>query len=147
MDDMDTGMGLRVLDTMCLSPNSTTKVKAVGYMLNSQGVTVSNCWGKKARWMDYSGLVEEEMLGIAMFNHPDNRARRLDNTQDLMVFAVQISLVKRYFEKLPYKYSGNYSLRKGQSITFKYRLYWYAGKGEAKKIEAQYRQWVAAKGK
>ena len=72
MDYMDTGTGLRVLDTMCLSPNSTTKVKAVGYMLNSQGVTVANCWSKKARWMDYSGLVEGEMLGITMFNHPDN---------------------------------------------------------------------------
>ena len=72
MDDMDTSTGLRVLDAMCLSPNSTTKVKAVGYMLNSQGVTVANCWGKKARWMDYSGLVEGEMLGITMFNHPDN---------------------------------------------------------------------------
>ena len=45
---------------------------------------------------------------------------------------------------MPDKTAGNYILKKGQSLTFRYRLYWHAGKGEAKKIEAQYREWVAA---
>ena len=32
----------------------------------------SQCWGKKADWCDYSGDVEGEQLGIAIFNHPGN---------------------------------------------------------------------------
>jgi hypothetical protein len=39
------------------------------------------------------------------------------------------------------------SLNKGESLTFKYQFHWHAGKGEAKKIEARYREWVASKGK
>ena len=54
---------------------------------------------------------------------------------------------KRHFERLPDRNAGNYALKKGQSLTFRYRLYWHAGKGDAKKIEARYRQWVAPAGK
>jgi hypothetical protein len=43
--------------------------------------------------------------------------------------------------------AGNYDLKKGQSLTFKYRFYWHTGKGDAKKIEAAYRQWVAPNSK
>ena len=147
MDDKDAGMGFRVPDTMCVSPHGTAKVKAEGYMLNSEGVTGANCWGKKAKWIDYSGLVEGKMLGIAMFDHPDNPRHPTGwHARSYGLCSANI-FGKRHFEKLPDKNAGNYSLKKGQSITFKYRLYWHAGKGEAKKIEAQYRQWVAAKGK
>ena len=147
MDDKDAGMGFRVPDTMCVSPHGTAKVKAEGYMLNSEGVTGANCWGKKAKWIDYSGLVEGKMLGIAMFDHPDNPRHPTGwHARSYGLCSANI-FGKRHFEKLPDKNAGNYSLKKGQSITFKYRLYWHAGKGDAKKIEAQYRQWVAAKGK
>ena len=147
MDDKDAGMGFRVPDTMCVSPHGTAKVKAEGYMLNSEGVTGANCWGKKAKWIDYSGLVGGKMLGIAMFDHPDNPRHPTGwHARSYGLCSANI-FGKRHFEKLPDKNAGNYSLKKGQSITFKYRLYWHAGKGEAKKIEAQYRQWVAAKGK
>ncbi len=147
MDDKDAGMGFRVPDTMCVSPHGTAKVKAEGYMLNSEGVTGANCWGKRAKWIDYSGLVEGKILGIAMFDHPDNPRHPTGwHARSYGLCSANI-FGKRHFEKLPDTNAGNYSLKKGQSITFKYRLYWHAGKGEAKKIEAQYRQWVAAKGK
>jgi hypothetical protein len=147
MDDKDAGMGFRVPDTMCVSPHGTAKVKAEGYMLNSEGVTGANCWGKRAKWIDYSGLVEGKILGIAMFDHPDNPRHPTGwHARSYGLCSANI-FGKRHFEKLPDKNAGNYLLKKGQSITFKYRLYWHAGKGEVKKIEAQYRQWVAAKGK
>ncbi|HCE05923.1 MAG TPA: hypothetical protein DEQ62_06290, partial [Verrucomicrobiales bacterium] len=49
-DDKDAGMGFRVPDTMCVSPHSTAKVEAEGYMLNSEGHTGGDCWGKRAKW-------------------------------------------------------------------------------------------------
>tara|TARA_B100001123_G_scaffold229024_1_gene257684 strand:+ start:847 stop:1821 length:975 start_codon:yes stop_codon:yes gene_type:complete len=147
MDDKDAGMGFRVPDTMCVSPHGTAKVKAEGYMLNSEGITGANCWGKRAKWIDYSGLVEGKILGIAMFDHPDNPRHPTGwHARSYGLCSANI-FGKRHFEKLPDKNAGNYSLKKGQSITFKYRLYWHAGKGDSKKIESQYRQWVAAKDK
>ena len=145
MDDKDAGMGFRVPDTMCVSPHGTAKVKAQGYMLNSEGVTGANCWGKRAKWIDYSGLVEGKILGIAMFDNPDNPRHPTGWHARSYGLCTANIFGKRHFEKLPDKNAGNYSLKKGQSITFKYRLYWHAGKGDSKKIEAQYRQWVAAK--
>ena len=147
MDDKDAGMGFRVPDTMCVSPHGTAKIKAEGYMLNSEGVTGAGCWGKRAKWVDYSGLVEGKILGVAMFDHPDNPRHPTSwHARSYGLCAANI-FGKRHFEKLADKNVGNYPLKKGQSLTFKYRLYWHAGKGDAKKIEAQYRQWVAAKGK
>jgi len=147
MDDKDAGMGFRVPDTMCVSPHGSAKVKAEGYMLNSEGVTGSACWGKRAKWVDYSGRVEGKLLGVAMFDHPDNP--RHPTSWHARTYGLCSANIfgKRHFERLPNKNAGNYTLKKGQSLTFKYRLYWHIGKGESKKIEAQYRQWVAAKGK
>ena len=147
MDDKDAGMGFRVPDTMCVSPHGTAKVKAEGYMLNSEGVTGSACWGKRAKWVDYSGRVEGKLLGVAMFDHPNNP--RHPTSWHARTYGLCSANIfgKRHFERLPNKNAGNYTLKKGQSLTFKHRLYWHAGKGESKKIEAQYRQWVAAKGK
>ena len=147
MDDKDAGMGFRVPDTMCVTPHGTAKIKAEGYMLNSEGVTGAGCWGKRAKWVDYSGLVEGKILGVAMFDHPDNPRHPTSwHARSYGLCAANI-FGKRHFEKLADKNAGNYSLEKGQSLTFKYRLYWHAGRGDAKKIEAQYRQWVATKDK
>ena len=52
-DDKDAGMGFRVPDTMCF-PHGTAKVEAEGYMLNSEGNTGGDCWGKRAKWISYS---------------------------------------------------------------------------------------------
>jgi len=42
-------------------------------MVNSEGaVGEKQIWGKRARWVDYSGTVEGEKLGIAIFDHPSN---------------------------------------------------------------------------
>lgn len=147
MDDKDAGMGFRVPDSMCVSPHGTAKIKAEGYMLNSEGVSGAACWGKSAKWVDYSGLVEGKILGVAMFDHPNNPRHPTSwHARSYGLCSANI-FGKRHFEKLKDKNAGNYPLKKGQSLTFKYRLYWHASKGDAKKIEAQYRQWVAAKGK
>ena len=147
MDDKDAGMGFRVPDSMCVNPHGTAKIKAEGYMLNSEGVSGGDCWGKSAKWVDYSGLVEGKILGVAMFDHPNNPRHPTSwHARSYGLCSANI-FGKRHFEKLEDKNAGNYPLKKGQSLTFKYRLYWHAGKGDAKKIESQYRQWVAAKGK
>jgi len=147
MDDKDAGMGFRVPDSMCVSPHGTAKIKAEGYMLNSEGVSGAACWGKSAKWVDYSGLVEGRILGVAMFDHPNNPRHPTSWHARSYGLCTANIFGKRHFEKLKDKNAGNYPLKIGQSLTFKYRLYWHASKGDAKKIEAQYRQWVAAKGK
>jgi hypothetical protein len=149
MDDKDAGMGIRVPDSMCVTPHGSAKlkVKAEGYMLNSEGVEGPALWGKAAKWVDYSGRAGDQLLGVAIFDHPDNP--RHPTTWHARSYGLCTANIfgKRHFERLPDKNAGNYTLKKGQSLTFKHRFYWHASRGDAKKIEAQYRQWVAATGK
>ena len=70
------------------------------------------------------------MRGITCLTIQITRATQLDGTQDLMVFAMQIFLVKGI--------SKSYLTKVQEIIPEKrpinYRLYWHAGKGEAKKL-------------
>jgi hypothetical protein len=44
-----------------------------GLMLNSENKTGENeIWGRRAKWVDYSGRVAGEPVGIAIFDHPAN---------------------------------------------------------------------------
>lgn len=44
-----------------------------GQMLNSRGdVGEKACWGKPAEWCDYVGPLENETVGVAIFDHPKN---------------------------------------------------------------------------
>ena len=44
-----------------------------GRMTNSSGLaTEKDVWGKRAAWLDDSGVVEGERLGVVVFDHPDN---------------------------------------------------------------------------
>ena len=52
---------------------ATTLQEPDGYMSNSEGaVGRKQVWGKRANWVDYSGTVAGESLGVAIFDHPSN---------------------------------------------------------------------------
>ncbi len=43
-----------------------------GHILNSEGQKDAACWGKRARWIDYTGEVNGKPCGIAIFDVPAN---------------------------------------------------------------------------
>ncbi len=63
--DTKEGMfGIRVAETMKVdSPGK-------GKIVNSEGQTNEAAWGLKAAWVDYSGPVDGQTVGIAVLNHP-----------------------------------------------------------------------------
>ena len=141
MDDKDAGMGFRIPDTMCVNPHGTAKVNAQGYMLNSEGITGAACWGKKAKWIDYSGLVEGEILGVAMFDHPENpRHPTWWHARDYGLVAANPFGIHN-FERKP-KGTGNLKILKGSDITFRYRFLFHEGDAEGAKIAARYANWA-----
>jgi hypothetical protein len=42
------------------------------HLVNSSGAMDEDAWGKYADWIDDYGPVDGEVVGIALFNHPDN---------------------------------------------------------------------------
>ncbi|MBL69006.1 MAG: hypothetical protein CMO74_11250 [Verrucomicrobiales bacterium] len=144
-DDKDAGMSIRVPDTMCVSPHGTSKVKAKGHMLNSEGVKDAACWGKRAKWVNYHGTVEGKTLGVTIFDHPDNPRHPSNwHARSYGLCAANV-FGKRHFERLPDKSAGNMKLKRGERVTFNYRFVWHAGPPDAKQIEEQWKKFSEIK--
>src|SRR5262249_20340076 len=65
-DDKDGAFAVRMADAL-------SEEKGSGVIVNAQGQhTEANTWGKPSEWVDYSGKIGSEAMGIAIFDHPKN---------------------------------------------------------------------------
>jgi hypothetical protein len=118
--------GIRMAATM--KPDA----KLGGKLVNSEGQTGKAAWGKQAAWVDYSGPVEGQTLGIAMFNHPSSfrfpthwHARSYG-----LCSANPFGL--SYFEGKGA--NGSHTISAGQSITLRYRVLLHKGDSKEGKV-------------
>src|SRR6187551_838668 len=63
-DTKEGSFAIRVADSM------RVEAKAGGHIVNSEKQSNAAAWGQPARWVDYTGPVEGETVGIAMMSHP-----------------------------------------------------------------------------
>lgn len=82
-DTKEGSMGVRVNDEFRL-----TAPKSNGVVTSSDGAIAKApakdnlpMWGKHADWHDYSGSVDDKMVGIAIFDHPKNSVRAAWHTR------------------------------------------------------------------
>ena len=66
-DTKEGSMAIRLAPTMRLKG----KV-GQGHIVNSEGVRDEQTWGKRSAWCDYYGPVNDQMVGVAIFDHPNN---------------------------------------------------------------------------
>ena len=53
--------------------DALTEKSGSGKMVNAEGKEgMANVWGKRSSWVDYSGSIDGEKLGVAIFDHPSN---------------------------------------------------------------------------
>ena len=53
-------------------PVAVMELDEGGQIINSNGLTDTKAWGQAAPWVDYSGMVDGQRLGIAILNHPSS---------------------------------------------------------------------------
>jgi hypothetical protein len=96
--------------------------KPTGKMLNSEGkVGEADIWGKRADWVDYSGVVGGESLGIAIFDNPANiKHPTYWHARDYGLFAVN-PFGEHDFYNDP-KRDGSVTIAVGQSLVLRYRV-------------------------
>jgi hypothetical protein len=63
-DTKEGTFGVRVASSMEVARN------AGGQIVNANGQRDREAWGKRAPWCDYTGIVEGDTVGIAIFDHP-----------------------------------------------------------------------------
>ncbi len=114
-------------------------------MLNSEGkVGEDQIWGKRADWVDYSGEVDGESLGIAIFDNPANiKHPTYWHARDYGLFAVN-PFGEHDFYHDP-KRDGSVTIAPGQSLTFRYRVLIHHGDAAEAQIADAYNRYAAGR--
>ena len=121
-----------------LTPAPKKGVKKVfGQAINSEGVKGKKIWGKAAKWVNYWGPVDGNVVGFAIFDHPENfRHPTLWHARDYgLVAANPFGLHDFTGAK---KGTGDHTLPENETITFRYRLLLHEGDHESANIEERY---------
>ncbi len=112
-----------------------------GHIENSTGGKgEKECWGQRAAWCDYSGAVDGETLGIAVFDHPGNPnhpTRWHVRDYGLMTTNPLSNAAFVGGEKTPA------TLREGESWMFHYRVLLHHGGALAGRVAEAYQAFVS----
>lgn len=114
------------------------RVDRGGTMCNAYGgMGEQECWGKRAPWCDVSGELEGEPVGLAVFDHPSNfRHPTYWHIRDYGLFAANpFGLAHFYGDKTR---DGSFTLGKGDTITFSYRVMLHQGSANAAGVSETY---------
>ncbi len=127
---------------MRLAPTMRLKGKVgKGNIVNSAGDRDDKTWGKPAVWCDYYGPLNGEIVGAAIFNHPDNpRDPTWWHVRNYGLFAAN-PFGASYFQNKP-KGAGTIEIPAGESLTFKYRLYFHKGNEKQARVARLYEEYV-----
>jgi hypothetical protein len=136
-DTKEGTFAVRVADSMRVD------AKPGGHIVNSDGKENAAAWGLPARWVDYTGPVEGEIAGIAIMSHPKSfRPLPRWHVRTYGLFAAN-PFGQAAFPNQAAAKQGEYTLKKGDSITLRYRVLLHRGKTDPAAIEQVFRQFAA----
>lgn len=114
--------------------------EAGGRIVNSEGQTDKDAWGKRARWVDYHGPVDGEVLGIAILNHPTSlRYPTHWHVRTYGLFAAN-PFGLHDFEGGE---DGSLELKQGESFTLRYRVVLHRGDEKEGQIEQAFQEYAS----
>jgi hypothetical protein len=126
-DTKEGTFGLRVASTM-----DVTK-KLGGTIVNAEGLKNEKAWGKPSIWVDYTGPVKGQLVGITVINHP--RSFRYPTTWHVRTYGL--------FAANPFGWHdfgrperGDCTIPGDRSIEFGYRVVLHEGDTRAANVEA-----------
>ena len=140
-DTKEGSMAIRLAPTMRLKTKEGKAGK--GHILNSEGQKDGQTWGKRAAWCDYYGPVKDQIVGVAIFDHPKNpKHPTWWHVRDYGLFTANPFGVHNFERKE--KGVGDIKIPAGESLTFKYRFYFHKGNTNQADVAEHYRQYAAS---
>jgi len=136
-DTKEGTFAVRVADTMRVD------AKLGGRIVNSEGQTNEGAWGLPARWVDYTGPVDGETVGIAMMSHPSSfRPRPRWHVRTYGLFTAN-PFGQSDFPQPEVAKQGAVTIKKGDSLALRYRVLLHRGETNAAEIEQAYQEFAA----
>jgi hypothetical protein len=134
-DKKDAGLSIRVPSTMSVDS------KKGGRILNSEGLTDNDAWGKRGRWCDYSGPVEDETLGVTILNHPSS----FRHPTSWHVRTYGLFTANPFGTLDPESPNGPHTLKKDEKLSLRHRFVLHDGSFTQEDIERAYKIYIEAK--
>ncbi len=133
-DNKDAGLSIRVPHSMAVD------TKQGGTIRTSEGLVDKDAWGKRARWVDYSGPNPKEKMGVVMLNHPSSF--RSPTTWHVRTYGLfTANPFGTLDETSP---NGPHTLKQGEKIVLKHRFVLYDGEISTAEIENLYQAFVGS---
>lgn len=106
---------------------------ATGNYLSSEGIEGGDVWATRAKWMKLYGEMNGEKIAIVIYDHPSNAGYPTYwHARGYGLFSAN-TLGQKVFSKG--KEEMNFSLAKGESATFRYRVAIFSGEPSVEEIE------------
>ncbi|MBM4088878.1 MAG: hypothetical protein FJ276_05520 [Planctomycetes bacterium] len=135
-DTKEGSFGLRVAGSMNVDRREGGKI------VNSEGQTNEDAWGKRAAWVDYSGPVDGETVGVAILDHPKSlRYPTYWHVRTYGLFAANPFGVRDFLGTNAA--SGALKVESGTSFSLFYRVVLHRGDEKTGKIDERFRQYAA----
>lgn len=137
-DDKEGAWSIRTIPTLRLEGEH-----AKGHIVNSEGVEGKEAWGKRASWVDYFGVDRAgNEVGIAIFDHPSNlRHPTWWHARHYGLFTAN-PFGQGNFEKEAEKGAGDYTIKNGETLTFRYRTIFHRGNAETAGVADAYKAYA-----
>lgn len=113
-----------------------------GKIVNAEGlIGMRNVWGKRSSWVDYSGEVDGEKLGVAIFDHPTNPYYPAHwHARDYGLFSLN-SFGQNAFD--PDAEERITRIAKGEKLSFRWRVVIHPGDAESGQVAELYKAFAA----
>jgi glucose/arabinose dehydrogenase len=134
-------IGIRTHPDLRLTAKPKQGVKKVfGQARNSEGIQGKSVWGKRADWVHYYGTIDDKKAGIAFFSHPNNITAKKEkawwHARDYGLIAANPFAPKKLGG------DGKHTVKKGQTLTLRYRFVFHKGSVEDVNIEQRYAEYA-----
>ena len=116
--------------------------KGGGKLVDSEGRSgMLQVWGKHANWVDYTGEVDGERIGVALFDNPKNpQAPTRWHARDYGLVSANPIANNVFDENAP---ETKLKLAKGQKLRYQYRVVIHPGNAATGQVAELYKEYLA----
>ena len=144
-DSKDGTFGLRIAPVLQEAASgghgSVSALPHTGVITNAEGMEHEKAvWGKPSNWMDYSGEIDGEKLGIAIFDHPENSRRARWHVRAYGLFAANPFGVSTFTGDK--SQTSTVTLEPGSKLRFRYRVVIHPGDVKSAGIAALWDEYL-----